>query len=185
MRPRGVMVDLETLGTVPGSIILSIGAVGFGPKKEHGSTFYEKISIESCQKHGLTFDADTLVWWMQQRIEAKAEAFSGALPLPVVLRDFSEFLGSDAKDVEIWGNGASFDIALLAAAYRAAEIPVPWKFWNERCYRTMKSLYPEVPCERTGTHHNALDDAMTQARHLAQILMHIEKAGAPPMEVKP
>lgn len=185
MRPRGVMVDLETLGTAPGSIILSIGAVSFGPKKEHGSTFYEKISIESCQEHGLTFDADTLSWWMIQSAQARAEAFSGALPLPVVLQSFIHFIGRDAKDVEIWGNGASFDITLLAAAYRATKLPCPWKFWNERCYRTMKSLYPEVPCERIGTHHNALDDAMTQALHLAQILMHIEKAGAPLMEVKP
>lgn len=185
MRPRGVMVDLETLGTAPGSIILSIGAVSFGPKKEHVSTFYERISIASCQEHGMTFDADTLAWWMLQSAEARAEAFSGALPLPLVLERFNGFLGRDAKDVEIWGNGASFDNALLASAYRAAKLPLPWKFWNERCYRTMKALYPEVPCERTGTHHNALDDAMTQARHLAQILMHIEKAGAPPMEVKP
>jgi len=46
----------------------------------------------------------------------------------------------------------------------------PWYFWNDRCYRTMKSLYPQIPMERDGVHHNALDDAISQARHLMAIL---------------
>jgi inhibitor of KinA sporulation pathway (predicted exonuclease) len=44
-----------------------------------------------------------------------------------------------------------------------------YKFWNERCYRTVKNQYPDVKLTRTGTYHNALDDARTQAEHLVQI----------------
>jgi exodeoxyribonuclease VIII len=46
----------------------------------------------------------------------------------------------------------------------------PWRHWNDRCYRTVKSLYPDVKLERVGTHHNAVDDAESQARHLIAML---------------
>ena len=58
----------------------------------------------------------------------------------------------------------------LGDAYDRAMRHRPWKFWNDRCYRTIKSMHPEVPMPRTGTHHNALDDAKTQALHLMAIL---------------
>lgn len=173
---------METLGQTPGSVLLSIGVCGFGPERRHGRMFYERISVASCLDIGLKIDADTLLWWMRQSDEARAELQKQAKPLAEVLVAFNEFVGADADCVEVWGNGASFDLAVLATAYKACRLPVPWKFWNERCYRTMKALYPEIRMERTGTHHNALDDALSQARHLAQILMHISKGGNPVME---
>ena len=70
-------------------------------------------------------------------------------------------------DAEIWGNGASFDPVLWGSAYDAMHHPRPWRFWNERCFRTVKALYPHVPVPpRSGTHHNALADALHQALHL-------------------
>lgn len=182
MRPRAIMVDLETMGTEPGSVIVAIGACGFGNLKEHAGTFYQRISIESCQQVGLHLNAATLRWWLQQSDEARSELVAASNSLPEVLLKFAAFIGADEDEVEIWGNGASFDNALLSAAYRACNLPQPWKFWNERCYRTMKALYPEIPQSREGVHHNALDDAITQARHLAQILMHIGKGGEPVRE---
>jgi exodeoxyribonuclease VIII len=44
-----------------------------------------------------------------------------------------------------------------------------WEFWKDRCYRTIKNCYPDVPFDRRGTHHNALDDARSQALHLIAI----------------
>ena len=59
---------------------------------------------------------------------------------------------------------------LLEAAFKAVKRPVPWKWSMNRCYRTVKNLFPDVKMERSGTHHNALDDARDQARHLMRIL---------------
>ena len=75
---------------------------------------------------------------------------------------------ADKKAVRLWGNGASFDNAILSTAYELCELETvqPWRFYNDRCYRTVKSLYPEVAMVRTGTYHNALDDAESQALHL-------------------
>jgi exodeoxyribonuclease VIII len=93
--------------------------------------------------------------------------------LPYGLKLFADWL---PKNVLVWGNGASFDNAILAQCYRAVGMDFPWKFWNDRCYRTLKNLVLDVPFERTGTHHNALDDARSQAIHASAILRRMGEA---------
>lgn len=168
---RKIMVDLETLGTQPGSVILSIGAVEFDIDKGLGETFYAVISHASSRQAGLTEDANTLAWWAKQS-DAAREILrhvddANAPTLRTALHEFGEFL---KRDDEVWGNGSDFDNVLLASAYEAVGIPLPWKFWNNRCYRTLKNLRPDIRLERVGTHHNALDDAKTQAIHAIQLL---------------
>lgn len=168
-----IMLDLETMGTRPGSAIVAIGAVRFGGGQIH-DTFYRRIRLRSCTDFGLTIDADTVLWWMGQSQEARMEVINseGATSLPQALHDFKGFVQPEDR---VWGNGASFDNALLAEAYARAEAQMPWKFWNDRCYRTLKAMSP-VPMTRTGTHHNALDDAISQAEHLMLILADMEAA---------
>ncbi len=72
--------------------------------------------------------------------------------------------------VMIWGNGADFDLPLLWSAFRAVGIMKPWAPYSGRCYRTMKNLVPTVMMMREGMHHRALDDAISQANHLARIV---------------
>lgn len=188
------MVDLETVGTVPGSVIFAIGAVMFDEvTKELGGTFYAEISQHSCIEHGLTMDSDTIAWWNKQDPAAKQAYMrtkEGGHSLPEALAAFSDWLsgimyndwlyeremegGVPPKDMrsnlEMWGNGSDFDNAFLQVAYRNTDIPLPWKFWNNRCYRTLKGLYPVVSLKRVGTHHNALDDAKSQALHAISLL---------------
>ena len=161
------MLDLETLGNKPGSVIVAIGAVKFNGG-EITSSFYERVDPESCVAAGLQMDSSTVMWWLQQSEQARLEITKPGKSLKETLSAFASWIASG--DAEVWGNGAAFDNVVLAAAYDRAGIERPWKFWNDRCYRTMRSLHPEVPMERAGTHHNALDDAESQARHLMAIL---------------
>ena len=162
-----VMLDLETLGTRPGDAILSIGAVVLDPGKGIRSTFYVTIDSESCKAAGLRAQKSTLEWGGKQSAEARAAAFKGELSLQSALTQFSMWVPKG--NVLMWGNGAGFDQPLLEAAYRAMKMEAPWKFWNARCYRTIKSMFP-VAENRTGVHHNALDDAMHQAFVLQDIV---------------
>lgn len=170
---RDVMVDLETLGTLPGSVILSIGAVAFdefetGANPHHA--FYTAIKRDSCEQLGLTVDAGTLAWWEKQDEQArKVLTDPNAVDLKMALLFFNQWLDNYDDDVRIWGNGADFDNPLLACAWRAAGLKPKYKFWNERCYRTVKNQYPDIALTRSGTYHNALDDARSQAEHLVQI----------------
>lgn len=164
-----VMIDLETLGTSPDSVILAIGAVKF-----NGLTivdeFYEVIDPQSCIDAGLKVDVSTVMWWMQQGEEARSAFKRPGYPLVNTLAGFTAWLGADDKGHKVWGNGADFDNAMLQMAYKKAGQMQPWKFWDNRCYRTMKALRPDIKMQRVGTHHNALDDAKDQALHLIEIL---------------
>jgi len=94
-----------------------------------------------------------------------------SVPLSLALKEFNAYLIElDHQTVQIWGNGADFDNSILAAAYRACRIEPAWKFSNNRCYRTLKGLYPADKLKRQGIYHNALDEAKSQAVHAIALL---------------
>lgn len=169
-----VMIDLETLGTDPGCVILSIGAVSF--KTAAPTAFYERISRIKSLDEGFVEDENTVEWWNKQDSEVRKEAYGGIHTPEEVLSKFSKYLTDLGDEVRIWGNGANFDNVILAAAYKKLNLPVPWKFWNDRCYRTLKNLYPELPIPPFfGSKHNALNDALHQADHATVILGYVER----------
>lgn len=168
-----VMLDIETLGQRPGSIIVAIGAVKFDARNCIDQ-FYERIDPQSARSCGLTMDVPTVLWWMEQSDAARKELTAGGLPLDLVLGRFAHWIGEPAK-VEMWGNGSNFDNVLLRAAYEYLGKEAPWRWWNDRCYRTLKTMFREVPYQATGTKHNALDDARSQALHLMEILKRMRE----------
>jgi exodeoxyribonuclease VIII len=170
-----VMLDLETMGNGPDAAIVAIGAVEFDLKSgEIGERFYAVIDLESSVEFGGVMDAETVLWWLKQTEAARAEFSRGGAPIADVLCDFARWLHRRGEDVHLWGNGANFDNVILASAYRRMNMGPPWEYWNDRCYRTMKGMVPDIRRERLGTKHNAADDAETQARHLIRIMARLE-----------
>jgi hypothetical protein len=178
---RDVMVDLETLGTVPGFAILSIGAVAFDEDglygDDNGEGFYAVVHRPTCVEAFLTVCPETLKWWEKKSEDARQVLTQsldphGSLPLAEALERFNVFLSKfgGRQMARVWGNGSDFDNAGLACAYDAAKVRPGWSFWNNRCYRTFKNLARDVEMEREGTYHNAFDDARSQALHLVKIL---------------
>ncbi|WP_322037924.1 3'-5' exonuclease [Burkholderia cenocepacia] len=170
--PTDAMVDLETLGTEPFCPILSIGACAFNADSFSVSpdVFYQAITLESCISLGLRVDANTLGWWMDQAPAAQAVFRDPqAVTLPLALDAFTDWWNS--RPMRIWGNSARFDMGILAAAYKACGKEIPWRWRDERCHRTVCNLpgAKDVPFERYGTYHNALDDALSQANHLQKV----------------
>ena len=165
-----VMIDLETAGRAGGCSILTIGACTFDRK----SKFYKRISPDSCRAVGLVEDIETMRWWNKQKPEMREEAFGGTLPIVLILDHFHDWLrtlnNGDWKNIEIWGNGSDFDNVILAAAYTKVDRPIPWEFWNNRCYRTLKNLLPHVKIPRATQAHHALLDAEYQAEHASVLL---------------
>lgn len=167
------VLDLETLGTAPGSVILSIGAV----LVQDGlvtDRFYRVIRPSSCEKMGMKCDAATALWWLTQNNRARvevAEADTWGIPLPHALREFSEFVqGSDT----LWGNGSDFDNIHLERAYQLCGLPRPWKYTANRCLRTLRALHPGIShAPPPLIKHHALHDAEYEARILIDILEHL------------
>jgi hypothetical protein len=172
-----VEIDLETLGTVPGSVILSIGAVKFDPARPYKDCVTEKfycvVDQASCVARGMTISQDTLAWWKKQSPEARKVLAQSEDPeqadgLFDALTMLTEFIGKGAK---IWSNGANFDQPLLAVAYDKCDMKLPWAYWDGMCHRTVVSLHKGEKALRdpdSGA-HNALDDAEWQAKHLVKI----------------
>ncbi len=170
-RPH-VMIDLETLSTDAGGMILSIGAVKFDPRDTRAniSTFHVGIDIQSSQDAGMSISAGTLMWWFDPARDAARKEWLALrrIPLALALSEFSLWFGQGS--LPTWGNGVRMDNAMLEAAYKAKGTVCPWEFYDERCYRTLKNMATDIKLARSGTHHNGLDDALTQARHLQAIV---------------
>ena len=171
------MVDIETLGSAPGSVILSVGAVWFGDEGI-GSEFYRTIDIFDSLLRGLTIEPETVEWWQAQgdRARAVAQDRSAMRDLGEALYDFARFIDQRAPaESYIWAKGPDFDLVLLQAAYKAAGTRIPWKYRNARDVRTLLGLAPvEVATEAGGVKHHALDDARYQA---AQVIAAYQKLG--------
>lgn len=175
-----VMLDLETLSTRANAIILSIGAVAFDPVKDIiAGSFYKSLDIETQKLVGGHIDESTIRWWLEQNDEARKRAFAPGDTLHALhaFRDWLGELGTKREDLKMWGNGAAFDNAILANLYARLNLPAPWEFWNDRCYRTVKALRKDIKLERVGVHHDPRDDAESQARHLIKILQAMNVSG--------
>lgn len=168
-----IMIDMETLGVSVYSPIISIAAVFFEIDGSVGKTFYRVVDLKSALSHGQV-EPSTLAWWMSQSDEAR-KIFSdpGAISLELVLRDLDAFITEEdnSESVKVWGNGSSFDNAILAQAYRDFGISLPWRFRNDRDVRTivdlakcLKSIDPLKLAIREGVYHNALADALFQVQ---------------------
>lgn len=176
LKYNNLMIDLETLGTRPGCVFFEIGAVFFDFKsKQIGETFHQLININQMKDEGFTIEADTLKWWEKQSDEAQTNLRSALLATTMdirnVLDNFEIWLEthSDIKKLKVWGNGADFDNPILIECYKKLGRNQPWGNYNNRCYRSLKSLKPTIKIKREGTHHNALDDAISQAKHAIEI----------------
>ncbi len=161
-----VMLDLETMSTAPNAAIVAIGAAAFS-QNEIVSQFYCAVDLESSESFGLKIDAATVTWWLKQSKEAQSGLFQYPHDLDMALLNFSKWFPGGAQ---IWGNAAAFDNVILANAYSACEMKQPWMHWDDRCYRTIKSLCPaDIKIKHDGEQHNALVDAVAQAEHLIQM----------------
>lgn len=182
-KTQDCMVDLETLGRVPGCALLSIGAVMFNPAtQELGDEFYVVVTRDDplFEKLGLHVDPATLLWWEGQSDGARAVFADAANKrkskgIGRALEMFNDFIAPVGKrSVRIWGNGADFDNAILATAMRLANREPGWEFWNGRCFRTLKNLHKDVKAPEMPTvAHNALADAKAQAVHALAIFKHM------------
>jgi exodeoxyribonuclease VIII len=180
---QDIMVDIETCGRGPGCAIVSIGAVMFDRVAGLGSKFYMVTNLGGqLGTFGLRKDPDTMAWWSKQSEDAREtmeQAAAGhGTELPSAFSEFALWAGPCGGNVRLWGNGADFDNAILAYAHEACGMTPFWKFWNNRCFRTLKALYPPAGAKMTGgIRHNALDDAVHQAERAVEALRAMAGVG--------
>lgn len=176
-----VMVDLETMGKKHNAPIVAIGAVVFDPATGSiGESFYKVVCLESSVNWGAVIDPSTVIWWLKQSSEARSAIVNDdAIPLLDALLQFREFVSDNvaggSKKAQVWGNGASFDNSILRSSYDCIAEDYPWEYWNDRDVRTMVELghainyEPQKAIPFEGERHNAIADAIHQARYVSAI----------------
>lgn len=165
------MVDLETLGLTPDSVVLSIGATEFGWADTNNPErrFYAELDVNKQPTRKI--DPKTLAWWSMQ-----PNMPTGHILAETAIRLFHDYLvsRSENQSIVLWSRGTDFDIPLLYSLYAEAGIDPPWKYYNVRDLRTLDKLLPGFAPTRMTAKHNAVEDAVYQAHHAAAILRHLK-----------
>jgi hypothetical protein len=178
-----IMLDIETLGTRADSVILSIGAVKFDPYGDAldiDGGFYASVSIDSNHEAGRRdISEETLIWWLAQDNEARRVFVEPKTTLRCALEDLAFYFSH--RDYQVWSNGADFDLAMLAHAYAAFGIALPWQYTNTNCFRTIKKLpfARDVPKILQADKHHARADSVYQARQLQRYCRALAAATRP------
>lgn len=170
MGTKSLMIDLETMGTDPDTVVLSAGAVVFDP--EEGTTAnppgrqYWVLNIQDQLDKGRTITGATLKWWLNQSDEAirgwnrNESACTGMVEFQSELVEMWKSWNCQY----IWSHGSTFDVAILDNMFGNS----PWKFWDVRDTRTLLHVTNMKIDRAQGIHHNALGDAVAQAQTICK-----------------
>ena len=158
-------IDIETLGTSPDTVVLTIGGIKFDPMADDGlhSEFYYRLDADEQIEMGRSVDEKTLEWWEKQPAEIKAEALDpkDRIATDETLKALNKWLVGVDK---IWCQGPVFDIGILENLYKKIGLHHNWSFWVIRDSRTLFGLMPKDPRKEINfAAHNALADAIVQS----------------------
>jgi hypothetical protein len=186
------MIDVESLGTVMGSPVVTIGATLFDPyASDSGEELMRRgllIRIDISDAVNLSDDVEggTLRWWFEQKDAAiKALVGDDAVSMQAALtkltrycnergsyvnKEFFNDLTDFPRTCRFWAKDPDFDMRLLQFFYEHPNIDaqMPWKFWECRSVRTVQDLaWPDGDRPdfdvKGGVAHDARWDAVTQA----------------------
>lgn len=210
IRSIGACVFDPVAGTIGGDIPFAhAGKGGTGPGSKNPFAFYIATDNPTGtwgrgrwrtkftpmnhwkRKYPLTRDADTMRWWSEQSGEAQA-AFADPVDLREGLERFAAWLDAvrpfegiggarEYGSLRLWSHGSAFDPPILAAAYKAVGLPVPWHYRAPRDTRTAfdmagiedHSAWLNQHPGPLAIPHHALDDAICQARAVCGALARV------------
>lgn len=169
------MIDLETLGVEPDSVVITLGAMKFDPttNAEPHAPLYLRLDIEEqSEKYKRSIDDNTLEWWGKQKKEIREEAFGDheRTSMDSMTKQLNKWcVGLD----NLWCQGPLFDYAILQNLYKNIGKPTPWNYWQIRDSRTLFALMPSDPRKAIQEElHNALADCYYQAKCVQQTYKH-------------
>lgn len=169
VKMKDVMIDLETLGLSANCVVLSIGATFFDIENNTlGETFYKVLNLSDQIDKGRVVDSVALTWWLEQDPKLFQPLLKGNCSTYTALQEFTQYIQlNGGPNVNVWGNGAIFDINILENLILQNDRRVPWKFRNIMDFRTFKRF--GAPANVFNQHkHNALEDARSQALYVIE-----------------
>ncbi len=176
MRPfAGVMIDDESLSLEPTAPILTLGICRFSATEILDSTEIV-IDLKEQERLGRRPSISTALWWMAEDQAAARKALLGANIRPTqsisatltLLAHWVRPLPGQEKTPEIWCCGPDHDFTQLKSLFAGIGAELPWPFFMQRDFRTIRELCPNAAAGRS-QHHAAEADARHQAAHLIEL----------------
>lgn len=167
-----ILLDIEALGTRPGSAIIELGAVEFFPDSGTlGRSFEAMIEPQTP----FTVDLDTLAWHIEKRTWPRPFA-ENTHAIGSALVEFEDWLAESGEVEAFWAWGATYDLPLLTAAYDFTGTPQPWKYWQQRCARSVWQL-AFGDRRHDSRPHRAVEDAKAAAVDLMAAIAKLTERG--------
>ena len=179
------MTDIESLDVGPRSIVSQIGMV-FARADDPETVIKEVLVYLPIQPQialKRTLSAQTLVWWMKQSDEARAEFEANTgddfeeLPslLRHVIRQYNQVVGDET--CEVWARGPQFDVVNIESLMADCALQAPWGYNVVRDLRTLMALAglrtQDVTRPIELTDHMALMDCKYQLMCYAESMKHL------------
>lgn len=170
-------IDIETYAVNEYAAIASIGIADFyiGKKLVIVDKYYANIEQTRNKELKRVYDDSTIKWWAGQNKEVQKALLVDQKPLDVVMKEVYEFI---TKDSLVWCQGTDFDIPIIRTTFKQLGMVEPWKYYNLRDCRTFTTElgFSMNDFRDTATHHNALDDAICQAKVINHVKYLVESS---------
>jgi hypothetical protein len=166
-----LMLDLETLGTSPDTVVVQIGACYFSNKTgKIGKKFKVNVDIDSCLREGFTVEGNAIKWWLTEQAK-NATFFNDTTNVRAAIYDFIEF---SWKAERVWSH-ATFDFVIMMNYINRLGCTPGFGYKSARDIRTLLDLshskikYSEDNTPRAGE-HDALEDCIYQVGYCVKAL---------------
>lgn len=183
-----LMLDIETWGTQAGCAIRQICVTEFIPEVAAskmsedslvGNSVCVNISTDSCIRHGLVLESDTVGFWMHKdRAKVSSELACDVVDLHDALDMVNAFV-EKREYGRVWCQGQDFDFPILRSAYLKAMKAYPFPYYKQSDTRTLyhmaellqdgkvnfyEDVISKIREERAEDLHNARADCLVQIK---------------------
>ena len=160
-------LDLETLGTAPSSVVVSLGMCYFD-KSGIGETISFACPIQEQLDRGRTVTKGTLDFWFEQDRAVREAVFKNPVQVPLsmvpsLLKARIDSI-TQGEEFRVWVKGMNFDPPIIEDICRQEGCDSPVPYWAWRDVRTLTDLVKKPPRDEEELPlHSAIHDAIYQA----------------------
>lgn len=175
------MVDLETLGTDSDACVVQVGAAVFDEAGNVLERFKSQVRVDDPENGAIS--GATLLWWLSQRDSTMRGVLDQtvAVPLSSSLESLTRW-AEGVKTEQTWACDPTFDLAILRRCYDRCGLPHPdfLNFRRERSCRTVWQMMKDLKIQavKPDVLHDALADAVAQAKNVSNFLAFLREANA-------
>lgn len=182
-----IMIDIETLGTTPDSVVLEIAAYPFSLNDElaRGLPYHVVVSTTEQVKSGRRAALSCIEWWKHTSPDRLTELLTDrdAVPISAALDGLTNYVAGIRHcndSIGVWAHSPSFDLVMLEDCYRQLGRKPPWTYREQRDVRTWLLAHgaqrPSDVLARGTEEHYALEDAVYQAQVVQEALWRIGRS---------